>query len=82
MTHTYTVGLKDLVPPGDSADIVSFRLERYQPLDYKLSGNVEIDRTNGKVWIEVYGGDGGIAVDRLAGHKSVGCCGLADRIAG
>lgn len=60
VTNTYTVGLKDLVPPGDSADIVLFRLERYQPLDYKLSGNVEIDRTSGKVWIEVYGGMGAL----------------------
>lgn len=58
VTNTYTVELKDLIPPSDSADIVSFKLERYQPLDYKLSGNMEIDRTNGKVWIDVYGGIG------------------------
>lgn len=58
VTNAYTIGLKDLVPPSDSADITVFGIERWQPMDYKLSGETEIDRAGGKIWIGVYGGIG------------------------
>lgn len=49
----YTVSLINQIPLSDSAEIVNFRLERYTPLEYKLSGNVEI--TGQKAEVEVYG---------------------------
>lgn len=52
VSKNYTVSLLDQIPLSDSANIKAVNLNRYSPLDYQLSGQIDIQ--GNEALIEVY----------------------------